>query len=99
LGYTLPITVDRVSGHHYYTISRVNAASVSQPILELSGNQTIQLFFGSNDVVSNGGTLTIVKNTYTNLTKWIDIGGTGGPVVTRFKFVREHNINIFANSI
>lgn len=82
LGYTFPVTVDAVSAVHYYTISRVNAASVSQPSLELSGNQTIQLFFGSNDVVRNGGTLTIVKNTFSNLTKWIDIGGTGGPVFT-----------------
>lgn len=82
LGYTLPITVDIVSSVHYYTISRVNAASVNQPVLELSGNQTIQVFFGSNDVVKNGGTLTIVKNTYTNPTKWIDIGGSGGPVYT-----------------
>jgi hypothetical protein len=80
LGYTLPITVDVVSSVHYYTISRVNSASVSQPTLELSGNQTIQVFFGSNDVVVDGGKLTIVKNTYNALTKWIDIGGSGGPV-------------------
>lgn len=82
LGYTLPPTVDAVSGVHYYTIGRVNAASVSQPTLDLSGNQTIQIFFGSNDVVSNGSTLTIVKNIYTTPTKWFDIGGTGGPVYT-----------------
>jgi hypothetical protein len=80
LGYTLPPTVDVVSGVHYYTIGRTDASSVSQPILELSGNQTIEVFFGSNDVVVNGGTLTIVKNSYTALTNWIDIGGTGGPL-------------------
>jgi len=82
LGYTLPPTVDAVSGVHYYTIGRVNAASVTQPTLDLSGNQTIQVFFGANDVVSNGGTLTIVKNIYTTPTKWFDIGGAGGPVYT-----------------
>jgi hypothetical protein len=82
LGYTLPITVDAVSGVHYYTITRMNAVSVVQPTLELTGNQTIQIFFGSNDVVRNGGTLTIVKNVYTAPTKWIDIGGSGGPVFT-----------------
>ncbi|MHA4811081.1 T9SS type A sorting domain-containing protein [Flavitalea flava] len=82
LGYTLPPTVDVVSSVHYYTINRVNAASASQPTLELSGNQTIEVFFGANDDVINGGSLTVVKNTYTNLTKWIDIGGIGGPAST-----------------
>jgi hypothetical protein len=82
LGYSLPVTVDVVSSVHYYTISRVNAASVNQPSLDLSGNQTIQVFFGSNDVVSNGGMLTVVKNTNAAPTSWIDIGGTGGPVFT-----------------
>ena len=79
LGYTLPISVDKVSTVHYYTISRLNASNVNQPVTDLSGNQTIKIFFGANDVVTNGSTLTIVKNTYTNTTKWIDIGGTGGP--------------------
>lgn len=79
LGYTLPPSVDVVSAVHYYTISRVNSASVSQPTLELSGNQTIQVFFGANDIATDGATLTVVKNTYNNLTKWIDIGGFGGP--------------------
>jgi hypothetical protein len=79
LGYTLPPSVDVVSSVHYYTISRVNAAFVSQPTLDLSGNQTIQAFFGANDIATNGATLTVVKNTYLNPTKWIDIGGVGGP--------------------
>ncbi|HWY33816.1 MAG TPA: T9SS type A sorting domain-containing protein, partial [Nitrosopumilaceae archaeon] len=82
LYYTFPITVDAVSAVHFYSIGRTNAVGVSQPTLELSGNQTIQIFFGNNDVVRNGGTLTIVKNTYTATTSWIDIGGTGGPVFT-----------------
>jgi hypothetical protein len=79
LGYTLPITVDKVSYVHYYTINRLNASNVSQPSTDLTGNQTIQVFFGPNDAVSNGATLTIVKNTYNNPTKWTDIGGTGAP--------------------
>ncbi|HEX9509538.1 MAG TPA: T9SS type A sorting domain-containing protein [Puia sp.] len=80
LGYTLPPSVDVVSGEHYYTIGRTNATNVTQPTLELSGNQQIQVFFGANDVATNGSTLTVVKNTYLNPTKWIDIGGLGGPV-------------------
>ncbi len=80
LNYTLPPTVDVVSGVHYYTIARTNNAGVNQPTLDLSGNQTIQVFYGSNDLVTNGGTLTLVKNTSLNPTKWIDIGGTGSIV-------------------
>lgn len=80
LGYTLPPSVDLVSAHHYYIISRTDASGTSQPNAGLSGNQQIQVFFGANDdSVSNGATLTIVKNTYLAPTAWIDIGGTGGP--------------------
>ncbi len=79
LGYALPPTVTNVSRVHYYTIARTNAAGVSQPITGLSGNQTIQIFFGANDIVTDGSTLTIVKNTYLAPTNWIDIGGIGGP--------------------
>jgi hypothetical protein len=80
LGYTLPPSVDLVSAHHYYIISRTDASGTSQPNAGLSGNQQIQIFFGANDdSVSNGSTLTIVKNTYLAPTAWIDIGGSGGP--------------------
>ncbi|HVM88997.1 MAG TPA: T9SS type A sorting domain-containing protein [Puia sp.] len=82
LGYTLPPTVDKVSGIHYYTINRTDASGTSQPTAGLSGNQTIQIFFGSNDLITNGAALTIVKNTYNHLTSWIDIGGAGGPANT-----------------
>jgi len=82
LGYTLPPTVDRVSGVHYYTIGRTDASGTNQPIAGLSGNQIIQIFFDNNDVVTDGGTLTIVKNTYITPTAWIDIGGTAGPFFT-----------------
>ncbi|HXP51694.1 MAG TPA: T9SS type A sorting domain-containing protein, partial [Bacteroidia bacterium] len=50
-----------------------NSLSVSSPSLELSGNQQIQMFFGTNDQVYDGGLLTICK-TYTNTTDWVDIG-------------------------
>jgi len=79
LGYTLPPSVSHVSGVHYYTIGRTNAAGVTQPILDLSGNQQIQIFFGANDAVTDGTKLTIVKNVYLTPTKWIDIGSMGGP--------------------
>jgi hypothetical protein len=80
LGYTLPPTVDVVSGVHYYIIGRSDGAGNNQPTAGLSGNQTIQVYFGANDIATNGSTLTVVKNTYTAPTNWIDIGGAGGPV-------------------
>lgn len=79
LGYSMPPSIDDVSDVHYYTIARTNTAGVSQPVTGLSGNQTIQIFFGATDWASNGSTLTIVKNTYLTPTAWSDIGGTGGP--------------------
>lgn len=79
LGYSLPPSVDRVSNVHYYTIARYDASFVNQPTSGLSGNQTIQIFFGENDIVSDGSQLTIVKNTNVTPTAWRDIGGTGAP--------------------
>ncbi len=79
LGYTYPPSVDNVSGVHYYIITRTDASGVNQPVSGLSGNQTIQIFFGANDQASNGATATIVKNTYLAPAAWIDIGGAGGP--------------------
>lgn len=77
--WTLPLTVNDVSHIHYWTINRADGSGTNQPTAGLSGNQTIQLFFGANDFVTNGATLTVCKNVYTAPTTWIDIGGTGGP--------------------
>lgn len=79
LGYTLPSTVDKVSTVHYYTIGRTDASGNNQPTTGLSGNQTIQIFYGTNDITEdeyNGYAATIVKNTYNNTGAWIDIGGS-----------------------
>ena len=78
-GYTLPATVNRVSEIHYWTINRTDNAGTYQPSLDLSGNQNIQLYFGTNDGVIDGTNLTIVKNTSTSPTTWFDIGGSGAP--------------------
>ena len=82
LGYTLPPSVNTVSSVHYYILGRSDASNTNQPTAGLSGNQTIQIFFGANDVVTDGSTLTIVKNTYLAPTNWIDIGGTGAPAAS-----------------
>ncbi len=79
LGYTLPSTVNAVSSAHYYIIGRTDASGNNQPTAGLSGNQTIQLFFGANDLVTDGSTTTIVKNTYNATGSWTDIGGSGAP--------------------
>ncbi|MHB8401938.1 MAG: hypothetical protein ACYDCN_07975, partial [Bacteroidia bacterium] len=68
-----PATVDTMSGVHYYSIARTNSVSVASPTLELSGNQQIQIFFGTNDQVYDGSLTTVCK-TYTNTTDWVDIG-------------------------
>lgn len=72
----MPITVDTISAVHYVTIARTDNAGASQPTANLSGNQTIQMFFGANDFVYQGATLTIVKNTSATPATWIDIGGS-----------------------
>ncbi|MBN8859724.1 MAG: T9SS type A sorting domain-containing protein [Sphingobacteriales bacterium] len=79
LGYTLPSAVNAVSSVHYYVIGRTDASGNNQPTAGLSGNQTIQVFFGANDLVTDGGAVTIVKNTYNATGAWTDIGGSGAP--------------------
>ncbi|HEY4108496.1 T9SS type A sorting domain-containing protein, partial [Puia sp.] len=79
LGWTLPPTVHDLPTTHYYTIARTNSAGASQPNQNLSGNQTIEIFFGSNDNVVDGPAMTVVKNTFSATTAWIDIGGNGNP--------------------
>ncbi|MBK6835858.1 MAG: T9SS type A sorting domain-containing protein [Bacteroidetes bacterium] len=79
LGYTLPITIDTVSAIHYWNVARTDNGGTNQPSVDLVGNQTIQLFFGTNDDVKDGNYLSVVKNTDAAPTAWIDIGGTGGP--------------------
>ncbi len=82
LGYTMPSSVDQVSTVHYYTITRTDAGNNVQPTAGLSGNQTIQIYFGQDDYVTNGPGLTIVKNTYLAPTAWINIGGSGAPAMS-----------------
>lgn len=83
LGWTRPATVNTLSGVHYWDINRyTTGTTTSVPTTDLSGNQTITLYFGTNDQINDGANATICKNTYTATTTWIDIGGTGAPVFT-----------------
>ncbi len=72
----MPQTVDTISKIRYWNIARTDGAGASQPSTGLSGNQQIQLYFGTNDQVYQGGSLTIVKNTSGSPAAWIDIGGS-----------------------
>lgn len=80
LGWSLPPTVDTVSYIHYWDINRSTTSSgAAAPSTGLTGNQTITLYFGTNDFVKDGANLTICKNTTAAPTSWIDIGGSGAP--------------------
>ncbi len=83
LGWTLPPTVNLASLVHWWDITRTNTSTgIVTPTLNLSGNQTITLYYDVNDGVTVPGGLTILKNTYTAPTAWIDIGGSGATVTT-----------------
>lgn len=84
LGWTLAPTTDKVSYVHYWDIKRYTTGTTSPevPTTNLSGNQTITLYFDVNDVVTDGSMLTVCKNTYTSPAAWIDIGGTGAPAAS-----------------
>lgn len=72
----MPSTVDTISAVHYVTIARSDVSGTTTPSTGLTGNQTIQMYFGTNDFVYQGSTLTIVKNTNAAPATWLDIGGS-----------------------
>jgi hypothetical protein len=76
LAWTLPATVDTVSGVRYWDIDRtVTATGAAASATNVSGTQFVTLYFDVNDYVYQGSNLTIVKNTAGAPTTWIDIGG------------------------
>ncbi len=70
LGYTLPVSIDRVSGARYWNIDRPGAPA------NLS-SATVRLYYGSgsSDGVTDFANLTVVKNVGSG-TVWFDINGT-----------------------
>jgi hypothetical protein len=79
LGWTMPVTVDTVSFIRYWDVKRYSAYPATQSNSNISGNQTMQLYFGLGDGVRDGSQLTVVKNTTAAPTTWFDIGGAGAP--------------------
>lgn len=78
LGYTIPPTVDTISKVHYWDLDRtVTASGVPASATNVSGTQTITLYYDLNDKAPDPANLTIVKNTSVAPTSWFDIGGIG----------------------
>ncbi|HNP94173.1 MAG TPA: hypothetical protein PKJ63_01045, partial [Cyclobacteriaceae bacterium] len=70
LGYTLPGTIERVSGVRYWNISRSGAAT------PFTARVTLYYGIGSSDGVTDPTNLRVVKTNGAG-TAWFDVGGTG----------------------
>ncbi len=66
--YTIPPTIERVSGAHYWIVDRAAVANLT--------TATATLTYGANDGVSDPPNLRFVKTNGSGTT-WIDLGGTG----------------------
>jgi hypothetical protein len=66
-GYALPATIANVSYVRYWQIDRQNVANLT--------SSTIQLYYGTDDVVTNLSNLAVAK-TSGSVAPWIDLGGS-----------------------
>ncbi len=67
LGFTLPVTLDAVSGVGYWKISSSSATSVTSAY--------VRLYYNTSDVVSDNTNLRVAKENL--LISWLDLGGSG----------------------
>ena len=67
LGFTLPGTLDKVSGIGYWTITRDAGGAVT--------SASVNLYYNGNDVVNDAPNLRVAK--VSGASPWVDIGGTG----------------------
>ncbi|MFO0496294.1 MAG: T9SS type A sorting domain-containing protein [Flavobacteriia bacterium] len=79
LSWSKPATVSTVSLAHYWDIKRylTTNQATEVPSTLLSGNQSVQFFYGPNDGVIDPSGISICKNTNLVPTSWVDIGGVG----------------------
>jgi hypothetical protein len=70
LGYTLPGTLERVSGVRYWTINRSAIANLT------SARATLYYGIGTSDGVTDPSNLRVAKTNGAGTT-WFDVGGTG----------------------
>jgi hypothetical protein len=75
----LPATSTNISTTRYWSIKRYESSDLSTHVSSagLNGNQTITLYYGENDGVTDPDFLSICK---TNGESWIDIGGIGATI-------------------
>ncbi|MBS1542084.1 MAG: T9SS type A sorting domain-containing protein, partial [Bacteroidetes bacterium] len=73
--YTIPGTIERVSGAHYWIVNRSAVANLT--------TATATLYYGSNDGVSDPPNLRFVKTNGAG-TVWFDLGGTGSAAPSGF---------------
>jgi len=76
LGKTFPVTINRVSDFRYWSINRYVTATMVKSNANLSGSQTVKLYYFTSDSVQDGANLRIVKDSSGN-GRWYDIGGVG----------------------
>ncbi|MBL7852106.1 MAG: T9SS type A sorting domain-containing protein [Cyclobacteriaceae bacterium] len=75
LGYTLPGSIERVSGVRYWSVTRSAVANLT------TATATLYYGIGSTDGVSDPANLRVVKTNGAG-TVWFDVGGTGSAAGT-----------------
>lgn len=83
LNWAKPTGVQNVSPVRYWDINRTvtaTGAAASSAGLSLSPLPEITLYYGPDDIILSTTDVTIVKNTASAPTSWIDIGGDGTAV-------------------
>lgn len=83
-GWTLPTGIEYVSTVRFWTINRFATADLNtETSANLSGNQTIKLYYGLNDGVEDAPYLRICKETAAS-GAWENIGGVGSANVSGY---------------
>lgn len=87
LGFTRPLTIDKVSGVRYWVIERFQTAGmIPTPSAglrtTLAARPQINLYYDMDDQVTDPAFLTILKTDETNPNQWYDIGGTGATITS-----------------
>ncbi len=80
LGWVNPASVYNVSTYRWWDIARsVTSSGAAAPVTDLvvSPLPVVSFYYGLSDRAPNPADVTIVKNTSSALTTWIDIGATG----------------------
>ena len=92
LSYTLPGSIDRISGVRYLSVSRSGAANLS--------SSSVTMYYDADDGVSDPSNLRLVQDNGSS--SWIDIGGTGSGSgsgsITSASLAAINNVFTFGNA-